>query len=104
MEDKDGFAQLASLAFDRLPVAGVRFCKRTSEQAEVGIGLKRETSDMATRATSELCSNSHRRRLPGNGKGECWLRDMSKIRSAKAGSTAIPFQSEVSSQHVEAGQ
>jgi hypothetical protein len=41
---------------------------------------------------SELCSNSLLRQLPGNGKGECWLRDMRKIPSAKAGSMVTRFQ------------
>ena len=57
---------------------------------------KEERGNMETRATSALCSNSLPRRLPGNGKGECWPRDMRKIPAAKAGNMAIPFQSEVS--------
>ncbi len=55
---------------------------------------KEENGNMETRATSELCSNSLPRRLPGNGKVECWPRDMRKIPAAKAGNMAIPFQSE----------
>ncbi len=55
---------------------------------------KEENRNMETRATSELCSNSLQRRLPGNGKGECWPGDMRKIPAAKAGNMAIPFQSE----------
>ena len=55
---------------------------------------KEESGNMETLATSELCSNSLPRRLPGNGKGECWPRDMRKILPAKAGNMAIPFQSE----------
>lgn len=61
-----------------------------------------ENGNMATLATSELCSNSRPRRLPGNGKEECWPRDMRKIPAAKAGNMAIPFQAEVSSQLVAA--
>jgi len=58
---------------------------------------KEENGNVAKPATSELCSNSLPSRQPGNGKGECWARDMSKIPAAKAGNTAIPFQSEGSS-------
>ena len=58
---------------------------------------KEENGNVATLVTSELCSNSLPRRLPGNGKGECWPRDMRKIPAAKAGNMAIPFQSDVSS-------
>ncbi len=55
---------------------------------------KEENRNMETLTTSELCSNSLPRRLPGNGKVECWPRDMRKIPAAKAGNMAIPFQSE----------
>jgi len=60
---------------------------------------KEENGNMETRATSELCSNSLPRRLAGNGKVECWARDMRKIAAAplggrQAGNMAIPFQSE----------
>jgi len=55
---------------------------------------KEENGNMETRATSELCSNSLPRRLGGDGRVECWPRDMRKILSAKAGNMAIPFQSE----------
>ncbi len=67
---------------------------------------KKENGNMATLATSELCSNSLPRRLPGNGKGECWPGGMRKIPAAKAGNMAIPFQfqSEGSSQLFAAGQ
>jgi len=58
---------------------------------------KEESGNVETPATSELCSNSPPRRLPGNGKEECWPRDMSRIPAAKTGNTAIPFQSGVSS-------
>jgi len=58
---------------------------------------KEERGNVETLTTSELCSNSRPRRLPGNGKGECWPRDMRKIPAAKAGNMAIPFQSDVSS-------
>jgi hypothetical protein len=52
---------------------------------------------MESLATSELYSSSLPRRLPGNGKGECWPRDVRKIPAAKAGNMAIPFQPEVGS-------
>ena len=58
---------------------------------------KEENGNMETLVTSELCSNSLPRRLPGNGKGECWPGDMRKIPRAKTGNMAIPFQSEVGS-------
>ena len=64
---------------------------------------KEENGSMEALATSELCSNSLPSRLPGNGKGECWPRDVRTIPAAKAGNTAIPFQSEVGSQLVAAG-
>jgi len=57
---------------------------------------KEESGNVETPATSELCSNSPPRRLPGNGKEECWPRDMSRIPAAKTGNMVIPFQSEVS--------
>jgi hypothetical protein len=50
--------------------------------------------NMETLTISELCSNSHPRRLASNGKVECWDRDIRKIPAAKAGNMAIPFQSE----------
>jgi hypothetical protein len=56
-----------------------------------------EDGNVETLATSELCSNSLARGLPGNGKGECLPRAMRKIRPAKGGNTAIPFQCEDSS-------
>ena len=58
---------------------------------------KEENGNVEIRATSELCSNSLAIRLPGNGKVECWPGDMRKIPAVKAGNTAIPFQSDVSS-------
>ena len=64
---------------------------------------KKENGKMAIPATSGLCSNSLPRRLPGSGKGECWPRGMSRIPAAKAGNTAIPFQSEDRSQLFGAG-
>jgi hypothetical protein len=65
---------------------------------------KEGNRNVETRATSESCSNSLPRPLPGNGKRECWPRDVSKIPAAKAGNMVIPFQFEVSSQLVAAGQ
>jgi len=59
---------------------------------------KKENANTATLATSELCSNSLPSHLPGSGKGECWPRAMSRTPAAKAGNTAIPFQSEDRSQ------
>jgi len=56
---------------------------------------KEENSNMETRTTSELCSNSLPNRLPANGKVECWPADMRKIPPAKAGNMAIPFQSDL---------
>ena len=58
---------------------------------------KEESGNMETLATSELYSSSLPRRLPVNGKGECWPRDVRKIPAAKAGNMAIPFQPEVGS-------
>ena len=55
---------------------------------------KEENGNVATLVTSELCSNSLPSWLPGDGKVECWPRDMRKIPAAKAGNMAIPFQSE----------
>ena len=55
---------------------------------------KKENSNMETRTTSELYSNSLPKRLPANGKVECWPADMAKIPPEKAGNLAIPFQSE----------
>jgi hypothetical protein len=71
---------------------------------DLPMSRKEENGSVEALATSGLCSNSHPSRLPGNGKGECWHRDMSKIPAAKAGNTAIPFQSDVSSQLVAAGR
>lgn len=56
---------------------------------------KKENGNVAIPATSELCSNSLARSLRGNGKGECWPRVTSRTPAAKAGNTAIPFQSEI---------
>ena len=56
---------------------------------------KEEDGNMERPATSELYSSSLPRRLPGNGQGECWPRDVMKIPAAKAGNMAIPFQPEV---------
>jgi len=64
---------------------------------DLRMSRKEESGSMEALATSELCSNSRPRRRPGNGKGECWPRDMSKIPAAKPGNMAILFQSEVSS-------
>jgi hypothetical protein len=58
---------------------------------------KEEDGNMESLATSELYSSSLPRRLHGNGKGECWPRDVRKIPAAKAGNMAIPFQPEVGS-------
>jgi len=55
---------------------------------------KEENRNMETLTTSELCSNSLPSWLPGDGKVECWPRDVRKIPAAKAGNMAIPFQSE----------
>jgi len=71
---------------------------------DLPMSRKKENGNMAILVTSELYSNSLPRLLPGNGKGECLPGDMSKIPSPKAGNMAIPFQSEVSSQLVAAGQ
>ena len=64
----------------------------------LAMSRKKENVNMAIPATSELCSNSLPSRLRGNGKGECWPRAMSRTPAAKAGNTAIPFQSEDRSQ------
>jgi len=70
---------------------------------DLPMSRKEENGSVEALATSGLCSNSHPSRLPANGKGECLPRDMSKIRAAKAGNMAIPFQSEDSSQLAAAG-
>ena len=62
---------------------------------DLPMSRKEENSNMETRTTSELCSNSLPNRLPANGKVECWPADMRKIPPAKAGNMAIPFQSEL---------
>jgi len=64
---------------------------------DLQMSRKEGNGNITTPATSELCSNSLPSRLPGNGKGECSARDMSRIPPAKAGNMAIPFQSEFSS-------
>jgi hypothetical protein len=69
---------------------------------DLPMSRKEENGNMEILATSELCSNSLARRLPGNGKGECWPRDMRKIPAAKGGNMAIPFQSDVSLQLIAA--
>ena len=56
-----------------------------------------ENGNMEILATSELCSNSLPRWLPGSGKEECGAKDMRQIPAAKAGNMAISFQFEVSS-------
>jgi len=66
---------------------------------DLPMSRKEGNGNMETRATSELCSNSLPRRLPGDGKVECWPRDMRKILAAKAGNMAIPFQSEAKRNH-----
>jgi len=66
---------------------------------DLPMSRKEENRNMETLTTSELCSNSLPSRLPGNGKVECWPRDMRKIPAAKAGNMAIPFQPEAKRTH-----
>ncbi len=61
---------------------------------DLPMSRKEENGNMETLATSELYSNSLPSWLPGDGKVECWPRDMRKIPVAKAGNMAIPFQFE----------
>jgi hypothetical protein len=58
---------------------------------------KKENGNMEILTTLELYSNSLPRRLPGNGYGECWPRDVMKTPLAKGGNMAIPFQSDINS-------
>ena len=58
------------------------------------MSLKEGNVNETVPATSELYSNLHPRRQPGNGKLECSAGDTRRIPAAKAGNTAIPFQSE----------
>jgi hypothetical protein len=84
--------------------AGLTDPSTTLRTSSLRMTRNKENGNAAIPATSELCSNSLARRLPVNGKGECWPKGMRKIAAVKAGNMAIPFQSEVSSQLFAAGQ